>query len=80
MKERMEWMGERMDMLGDMIVKLDPSLIYYRHEQSGGFYTVKYPHPLTDDERARLTLSDQRRKDLEEKGRLWYSQEKSPKA
>jgi len=67
LKERMDMMGEKMDRLGDMIMELDPSLIYYRHEQSGGFYTCKYDHPLTDEERARLTLSDQQRKGLEEK-------------
>jgi hypothetical protein len=54
-KQRMDMMGEKMDRLGDIIMNLDPSLIYYRHE-SGGFYTCKYPHPLTDEERQSLTI------------------------
>ena len=55
LKERMDMMGEKMDKLGDMIMELDPNVIFYRHE-SGGWYTCKYPHPLTDEDRKRLTI------------------------
>ncbi len=41
--QKIATLEERMDQLGDMIMKLDPSLIWYRHE-SGGWYTVKYPN------------------------------------
>jgi hypothetical protein len=38
-----------------MVMELDPGVIFYRHE-SGGWYTCKYPHPLTDEDRKRLTI------------------------
>jgi integrase/recombinase XerD len=50
--QEIEMLKERMDMLGDMVMKLDPSLIYYRHEL--GWYTCKYPHPLTDKDKRDL--------------------------
>ena len=50
--QEIEMLKERMDMLGDMVMKLDPSVIYYRHEL--GWYTCKYPHPLTDKDRRDL--------------------------
>ena len=44
--QEMQLLKERMD--SGMIMEIDPSITYHRHE-SGGWYTCKYPHPLTDE-------------------------------
>jgi integrase/recombinase XerD len=61
--QEIELLKERMDRLGDMITEIDPSILYYRHE-SGGWYTCKYPHPLTDEEHK---IFDEGVKDMERK-------------
>jgi integrase/recombinase XerD len=61
--QEIELLKERMDRLGDMITEIDPSILYYRHE-SGGWYTCKYPYPLTDEEHK---IFDEGVKDMERK-------------
>ena len=42
-------LNEKMDRLGDMMMELNPNVRYYRNEF--GWYTVKYEHPLKDEEK-----------------------------
>jgi hypothetical protein len=55
--QEIQVLKEKMDRLGDMVMELDPSVIYHRHE-SGGWYTCKYPYPLTDEDRERFAAAE----------------------
>lgn len=55
--QEIQVLKEKMDRLGNMIMEIDPSVIFHRHE-SGGWYTCKYPHPLTDEDRERFAAAD----------------------
>jgi len=51
-QKQVQMLNEKMDRLGDMMMELNPNVRYYRNEF--GWYTCKYEHPLTDEEKKRF--------------------------